>query len=336
MERKERKERAERGTNERLRVKKKKNMNAKHINQQYSLVEFLTVKGFQPVSIKGSDYWYRSMIRETEQTASFKVDSGKNLWYDHGMGKGGTLIDLACLLFQTDDVKRVMREIKSSFFSFHPHPTNKPISARKSKGLRVIGNHELRDPKLMEYLQSRGIAPEVGSQFCTELYYENKGRLFRSIAFENVSQGYELSGPGFKSSLAPKDISFLDNGRAKLSVFEGFMDFLSYQMLPVFHVADSDYLILNSLSFLSRTPAYIARYERLFLFLDNDKAGMKAASQLRVRHPQVIDMSVFYSGHKDLNDFLTQTPIAYEQRASDSTIPETGPKASTRPFRPVQ
>lgn len=302
-------------------------MNAKQINQQYSLVEFLTVKGFQPVSIKGSDYWYRSMIRETEQTASFKVDTGKNLWYDHGIGKGGTLIDLACLLFQTDDVKLAMKEIKSSFFSFHPHPTASYISTGKSKGLHVIGKHELRDPKLMEYLQSRGIAPEVASQFCTELYYENKGRLFRSIAFENVSQGFELSGQGFKSCLAPKDISFMDNGGIKLSVFEGFMDFLSYQMLPDFHVADSDYMILNSLSFLSRIPAFITRYERLYLFLDNDKAGMKAARQLRTRHPQVIDMSVFYSGHKDLNDFLTQSQISHEQRSSNSTISETGPKA---------
>ncbi|HEV7347429.1 toprim domain-containing protein [Telluribacter sp.] len=302
-------------------------MNAKQINQQYSLVEFLTVKGFQPVSIKGANYWYQSMIRETEQTASFKVDADRNLWYDHGIGKGGNLIDLACLLFRTDDVKRVMGEIKSSFFSFHPHPTASFISTGKSKGLHVIEKHELRDPKLMEYLQSRGIAPDVASQFCTELVYENKGRLFRSIAFENVSRGYELSGPGFKSTLAPKDISFLANGGAKLSIFEGFMDFLSYQMLPVFHVVDSDYLILNSLSFLSRISAYISRYERLYLFLDNDKAGMKASGQLRAGHSQVIDMSVFYSGHKDLNDFLTQNPISNEQRACDSTISETGPKA---------
>lgn len=302
-------------------------MNAKQTNQHYSIVDFLATRGFLPTSIKGSHHWYRSMIREAEKTSSFKVDSKKNLWYDHGLGKGGNLVDLACILFETDDVKRVLKEIENGLFSFHPQKEEPEHHASKSDKIRVIEKSRIEDPRLVSYLNSRGLSPEVANQFCVELYYKNKGQLFKSVAFENRSHGFELSGQGFKSCVAPKDISLLENGGARLSIFEGLMDFLSYRMLPVFHISKSDYLILNSLSFLSCIPACIAKYERLFLFLDNDKAGMKAARQLMAWHPLVIDMSIFYSGHKDLNDFLTQTPISYEQRASDSTISEAGPKA---------
>jgi hypothetical protein len=280
-------------------------MNSKQTNQHYSIVDFLATRGFLPTSIKGSDHWYRSMIREEEKTASFKVDSKKNLWYDHGLGKGGNLVDLACILFQTDDVKRVLREIKSGFFSFHPQKTEARPGAKN--GIQVISKDSIQDPGLVDYLKLRGISLEVADRFCVELCYENKGGIFRNVAFENISGGYELSAQGFKSCLAPKDISLLHNGGANLCIFEGFMDLLSYQMLPIFHVDNSDFLILNTLSLLGRSLEYMDRYRCVYLFLDNDKAGMKAVQRLRTLRLYVIDMSVFYTGHKDLNEYLVQT-----------------------------
>jgi hypothetical protein len=56
------------------------------------LVEYLAFLGHRPQRIKNSDYWYLSPLREV-RTASFKVNRKLGIWFDHGIGKGGDLID---------------------------------------------------------------------------------------------------------------------------------------------------------------------------------------------------------------------------------------------------
>ena len=303
---------------------KEKIMNAKQTNQHYSIVDFLATRGILPASVKGSDQWYRSMIREEEKTASFKVDSKKNLWFDHGLGKGGNLVDLACILFETTDIRQVLKEIENGLFSFHPQKTEAETLASKCDGLRFIGKGIIQDSRLVSYLVSRGISLEVANQFCVELCYENEGRLFRSVAFENISHGYELSGQGFKSCLIPKDISMLESGGVNLCVFEGFMDFLSYQMLPIFRIDKSDVLVLNTLSLLGRALEWVTKYDRIFLFLDNDNAGRNAVRRVKAARSQVIDVSIFYAEHKDLNEYLIQTAthplVTREQHGSNTRL----------------
>lgn len=52
--------------------------------RQFDLVDYLASLGYQPQKVKGADYWYLSPLRE-ERTPSFKVNRGKNIWYDHGV-----------------------------------------------------------------------------------------------------------------------------------------------------------------------------------------------------------------------------------------------------------
>ena len=49
--------------------------------RQISLVGFLENLGHMPVSRKGNDVWFRSPFRN-ERTASFKVDTQRNVWFD--------------------------------------------------------------------------------------------------------------------------------------------------------------------------------------------------------------------------------------------------------------
>lgn len=62
--------------------------------RQISLVGFLEGMGHVPVSRKGNDVWFRSPFRN-ERTASFKVDTQRNVWFDFGIGKGGDIFHLA-------------------------------------------------------------------------------------------------------------------------------------------------------------------------------------------------------------------------------------------------
>lgn len=52
------------------------------------LASFLSQLGHSPVKAQGNRLWYKSPLRQ-EHTASFKVQTDINCWYDFGIGKGG-------------------------------------------------------------------------------------------------------------------------------------------------------------------------------------------------------------------------------------------------------
>src|ERR1700740_1279487 len=67
--------------------------------RRISIFDYLAQCGFRPQYIKGGNHWYLSPIRE-ENTASFKVNTQLNAWFDHGIGVGGNFIDLGIRLHQ--------------------------------------------------------------------------------------------------------------------------------------------------------------------------------------------------------------------------------------------
>ena len=77
------------------------------------LAAFLSRLGHEPAARKGTRLWYKSPLRQ-EQTPSFKVETTLNCWYDFGIGKGGNIIDLATELYQSTDLRYLMRCIASS------------------------------------------------------------------------------------------------------------------------------------------------------------------------------------------------------------------------------
>ena len=92
--------------------------------RQLDLVEYLQDLGHHPQKIRGNDYWYLSPLRD-EKTASFKVNRKLNLWYDHGLGKGGSLIDFGVLYFNCS-VKEFLERLQT-------HPGIFPYRSRSCR-----------------------------------------------------------------------------------------------------------------------------------------------------------------------------------------------------------
>lgn len=101
--------------------------------------------------------------------------------------------------------------------------------------------------------------------------------------------------------------------RGTCYVFEGFMDYLSFLTLrlencPKFPELDrQDYMVLNSVSNVSKALYPLDSYERIHCFFDNDRAGMEALRQIRMEYGRdlyIRDASQTYSGCKDLNEYL--------------------------------
>jgi hypothetical protein len=117
--------------------------------KRLDLVEYLAFLGYQPQKIRNGDYWYLSPLRD-ERTASFKINRKLNVWYDHGSGKGGDLIDFGTLYHGcsiSDLLERLSRYQARPVLSFHPPIISGNLSGANS---RVAGEKkETTDSKII-------------------------------------------------------------------------------------------------------------------------------------------------------------------------------------------
>ncbi|MBK7131272.1 MAG: toprim domain-containing protein [Bacteroidales bacterium] len=266
--------------------------------KRVDIIDFLALNGFKPDYNQGVNYWYKSPLRD-EKNPSFKVNSFKNLWFDFGIGEGGDLIKLICLLFKVDNSNALKILSRNQYSNHQPD-----LNTEDSKVI-ITNVKELSNIQLINYLDSRKIKSHFAKKYCKEVSFKLKDRNFYAIGFQNDSKGYELRCKYFKGSCTPKDVTLIKNNADILLVFEGFIDFLSWFDCKLFFAGDHDYLILNTLSFLNKSKALIKEYNEVLLFLDNDEAGKKATAELIGSGlSKCIDMSTGYSEFKDLNDSL--------------------------------
>ncbi|MEJ7692290.1 toprim domain-containing protein [Daejeonella sp.] len=294
-------------------------MNIQQINEGIQITEFLEKLGIRPIHQKGEDAWYISPIREQEQSPSFKVNSAINRWYDHGIGEGGKLIDLALRLYRTSELSDAIQMINDLFLFSQAKPlkidhhqqikTGKMLASSET----VLANHRIKvcrvEPlkdagTLFSYLNKRGISLETARPYCKEVLFSIDDKFYWAIGFENRSGGYELRNPWFKGASFPKDITYINNGSDAVYLLEGFMDFLSLLELKFQADKTSDFLILNSLALLNKSHEILQIYKEVFLFLDHDNPGMVAAQKLAASGIKAIDSTGFYKDYKDVNEYL--------------------------------
>ena len=283
-------------------------MNIKKI-KQIKLQDFLASMGCKPVKQYGVNFMYLSPLR-TEKHASFKVNTEINQWYDFGIGRGGNIIALAELLYNSSDVSYLIHQIERNAPSSVSGslPTVKPITPQNSfEHLQVL---PITHPALIKYLEERCIDVETARTVCKELHFDTRGKHYFGIGFPNIAGGYEIRNPFFKGCIAPKDIShfYAEEPKKVCFLFEGFMDFLSFMTLRRKEndgLKRQDYLVLNSVSNIQKALEPLSHYENVQCFLDTDEAGRNAYLQLskELRKP-ITDASTLYNGYKDLNEYL--------------------------------
>ncbi|KAB6149009.1 toprim domain-containing protein [Bacteroides xylanisolvens] len=283
--------------------------------KQIDLVDYLRAIGFSPAKESDKSAWYHAPYRE-DRTPSFKVNKDKKIWYDFGTAQSGDIIDLAELLYQTKDVARLLKLIKGAAPALALR-IRTPISQdgeRLTNQFRDVKVMDLNHEALKSYLQSRGIDLGIGECECKEVHYICNKKGYFAIAFPNVANGYEIRNPYFKGGIAPKDISIIrKSDRSKVHnccLFEGFMDYLSYlTLVKLGRITKGDefmdYIVLNSVSNVSKAIEPIKKYKVIHCYLDNDDAGRRVVDSLQeLLGDKVQDMFAPYPLYKDLNDFL--------------------------------
>ena len=283
------------------------NINATDVKEQICLVDLLARLGYHPVKPTGRELMYISMLRDSDTHPSFSVNQKLGVWYDHGLGKGGNIIDFGIafwkLSFQ-DTLEKIAQTIDQPIIK-----TIEPIRrhAQKLPHYQIEQIKELgSNPAITAYLKERGIWHAAPSRL-KEIYYyvedEKKTRKhFFAAGHQNETGGWEVRSKYFKGCLGHKALTKIDGAKNQLSVFEGYFNYLSWltENEPFGTV-----IIINSVALLPQAISKVKDFESVHLYFDNDKTGREATMHFKLQVPQAMDYSFSYHQYNDYNEKIT-------------------------------
>jgi DNA primase len=296
-----------------------------HQAKQIPLQNILAKLGHSPVREVRGEFWYNSPFRD-ESAPSFKIKVQDNVWYDFGEGKGGNVLDFVMRYYRTESISDALRKLESLApaggleFAATARETL-PVAFKRARKQVEEPAIELRKVRPLEnraltgYLKRRGVSVEIARLYVQEIYYRYGEKDYFALAFPNQSGGYELRNPYFKGTYGTKDITLLHhepNSQADaVTVFEGFMDYLSALTYYGKQEADTPVIVLNSVAMRDKAAKTILTMEAatVHFYLDLDFSGREAMEYIQDQLPKVdvIDHSALYTGYKDMSEWLEIT-----------------------------
>ena len=309
-------------------------INAEQIKDQVSLVALLARLGHAPAYRSGKELFYKSMLRE-ENTPSLCVNEALNVWFDHGGANasginGGNVIDFGIAFWYPSTFNEVVAKISAimtitpsenlsqDYRDRRPRIPATRVTNYTIETIKELNNH----PAITRYLQSRGIW-EAAQDSIKEVYYAinngpKAGRQFFSAGWQNDAGGWELRNRigerDFKACLGRKAITTIPGDESSLSLFEGYMDYLSWRQDNPESL--DTIIVLNSVNLLHVAINKASTFTTANVYFDRDNAGQAALGQLLKAMPNATDRSDIYRGFKDYNEMLMARPpqnILYDE-----------------------
>ncbi len=276
-----------------------------------SIKNYLAGRDITPKTERGGSGFYLSPFR-AERTPSFKVDYNKNLWYDFGIGEGGSIIDLV-MRMESCTLSEAYRKLEGQDYSSTQwsQPTMQTESTPKTE---IISTDIIKNRHLIGYLAKRAINLDIAQKYCREVHYLQNDKQYFAIGFKSDGGGWELRNEYYKGGTSPKAATTIDNDSDTCLLFEGFMDMLAYLTLKDMKEPPINIAVLNSVGNLKKVSDFILKHKTIHCFLDNDEAGRKALAEVQKLGAEVVDQSPIYAGHKDINDYLIARNIDAKPR----------------------
>ena len=282
------------------------------IKDQISLSALLAGLGFQPARRSGKELFYLSMLRDSDTAPSFTVDDDLGVWYDHGLGKGGNVIDFGLAYWKNLSFKEVLAKLRAflgqeSEYAVQVIPSG---NSRKKKPVR-IPHYEIEDilelgtnPAITDYLQRRGVWDEAQGKL-KEIYYyvedqKKQRKHFFAAGLQNELGGWEVRNKYFKGCIGHKALTLIPGDERKLAAFEGTYDYLSWR--HEHPGAPHSILVLNSVSLIEAAIRHAIQFPHIEICFDHNKAGRQATAQFLKALPYAADCSHHYTGYEDYND----------------------------------
>ena len=276
-------------------------MNCEKIKQKVGIRAVLESFGIFPVKENPKTAFYFALDRE-EKIPSLSVDFIKNKAFDFGDGNSYDVISIVQQIKKCS-VSEALKYLSKLDFSVQNELKCHETTAQTSN--QILEIKEIGHPALIQYLKSRRVFEQ--KHLVKEIHYELKGRKYFGIGFQNNSGGFEIRNLHSKICLGKKDVTLIVNDKKsknEIVVFEGFFDYLTYRNLENSDNSNCDCLVLNSTAMLFKVEEKLKQYEKISLFLDNDKNGKLVKSTIQSQYRNVEDCSLIYHDFKDLNEWF--------------------------------
>lgn len=276
-------------------------MNCKQANENISIREILESFFLFPSKDNRRTAFYYAFDRK-ERTPSLVVNFNQNIAFDFGTGMKYDNVSLVQGIKKCS-VSEALEYLKRFDYSLPTKEITKTNDFKPKSGYQILEIKEVEHPSLIDYLKSRKL-DSLKSEL-KEIHYELNGKNYFGLGFKNDSDGYEIRNPYIKLCLGKKDLTSINNQSKTLRIFEGFADYLSFKILEKsLEKEPSDYIILNSVSMISKVRKQLENYQKIELYLDNDRTGDSVTETLKNENPNVSDERILFKSHKDLNEFL--------------------------------
>lgn len=294
-------------------------MNIEKIKDTILISDFLARLGYAPSRKSGGELFYSAPHRR-DDNPSMTVNDSKGLWFDHGDGKGGNIIDLGLLVFNTSDVKEVVQKINSIYgeadISYMEAKRADLSRLEQRKAHELVKVQPLgKNLAISSYLDERGVLDAaIRTNLIKEVYYDytndrGEKKRFFGAGWQNRAGGWEVRSKYGKVCIASRDVTFLSGtGNDKVNVFEGMMDFLTAIQERTASVKDTN-IILNGLAMYEQGISLIRQQpvNEINLFFDHGEGGDKFTASYKEHFPNAIDKRELYKGYGDYNEMLMST-----------------------------
>ena len=276
-------------------------MNCEEVKEKINIRTVLESFHLFPVKENRKKAFYFALDRE-EKIPSLSVDFVKNKAFDFGTGKSYDVISIVQQMNQCS-VSEALKYLEKLDFSIHNEFQNE--GTKQYKEYKILNVREIQHPALVQYLKSRKVYEQ--KELVKEIEYELNGKKYFGVGFFNNSGGVEIRNKYSKICLGKKDVTLLKNelnSFNEILIFEGFFDYLTFKNLEKNENSNSDYIILNSTSMLFKVEETLKKYDKISLFLDNDKNGNATKKAILKKYENVEDCSLIYQKFKDLNEWF--------------------------------
>lgn len=286
-------------------------------------VEDLVTKlgGTHVKSMSGNREVYSSPFR-SDSSGSFYVYTDNNKWNDFGhVGrKSGDGLDLLReylnIQGKSDTVSDGLALGEQLFGGLTlPNIENRERVKAESNKLVVDSVRDELSPSTLNYVKGRGIT-DMGiiraNLKQVHFHFEKTpDRRFYAAGFYSDKGGYELRGKTktneLKYASGEKSITKIKGeDRSKLSVFEGFFDYLTHLQREGIKTPSTDVIVLNSANLINEAVPVMQDkdYKSIDVYRHNDGPGKEVLEVIKneMKHATVNDMIGLYRGFSDYND----------------------------------
>jgi hypothetical protein len=265
------------------------------------MVGYLAGLGHHPVSITGNEYRYLSLFRH-ERFPSFVVFRDSNTWrdgadlrrqqlMDFGIQYHGSTIGEVLNLF----ARALSRQAENGQMTGLTLPDPRPQ-------VTILEQGNLFSHQLACFLKERRIPWEIAKKHCGQIEYGHAGMIQKAVSFLNDAGGFELENSFFQGHAGPRDKTYLDQGAPICSVFQDFMDFLSYKAIAQNEPQPlTNHLIFNGPRFPESSLPILNQQQKVHLYLPRNDTACSITDQLCRSSDRFRDQSQLYKGHPSLN-----------------------------------